>query len=268
MEYLIAFFPLIFLVPKRFVRASQKKSLNNILLLLEGREGEPLGEPCELFKVAKLLLEMRKIYGSKVKLGLSLLKQETLRLKRNQKQLQGLMRSAYFQQFTMLSLIVLMVFITNTMFETPVWCYVSLVLFQIVALVFLHLGSRLLSKLYIHAGHIRFNNLLIVQCLSISGLSVSKVLSHIDWKELDRSSNKKYQEWDQLLSLSLSKWQMTGRGLKESLDELSSELEFLRESQRGVYKDYMEGVKFISLIISGFLSYFVYLYGFMSQFIN
>ncbi|OUR96521.1 hypothetical protein A9Q84_09230 [Halobacteriovorax marinus] len=268
MEYLITLFPLILLIPLSLMKGPSAKSFDNIIQLIEGKDFESPRRPDDLYRATKLLLEMRKLYGSKVNAGLMLLKQEVFKAKWDFKHLQALMHGAYFQQLTMLILIIAMVLITNTMFETPVWSYVVLAILQVVAVVFLHLSAKALSKMYVHGGRVRFNNLLIIQCLSISGLSVSKVLSYVNWAELDETRGKKFEEWDRLFSESLYLWQQSGTGLEQKLKELTAELKYLRESHTKSYKDFLSGSKFISLLISGFVSYFVYLYSFMSKFIG
>ncbi len=265
MEYLVVFLPFILLLKPRKLLKFRSSSYRDVIELIEGLEITPPKKESDLYRVAKLLLEVRKIYGAKAFESLMILKKEAYKSDRERKKLKGILYGAYFQQLIMALLILVMIFITNSMFESSPTTYIIIFLLQVLAILFLLGANYLLGKLYIRGGVIRLKNLLIVKSLSQSGLSVSRVLKNIDWEGMKESSSKRLSKWDELFLSVLSQWQETGRGLVDNLEELEEELEFLRSFGDKKFHDYMNGAKFFALIIGGFLGYFVYLFSFVGK---
>ncbi|CBW27341.1 putative membrane protein [Halobacteriovorax marinus SJ] len=265
MEYLVALLPLfLFLRPKSLLRA-KGEDYKGVVRLIEGAEVSSPAVEGELYRLAKLLLEVRKLYGAKANESLLLLKKEAFRSMREEKKNKSVLHGAYFQQFIMGILILMMILITRSMFETKSETYFVIIFLQVFGLSFLHISGVLLNRIFIRGGIIRLKNLLIVKTLSASGLSVGRVIKNIDWDSIGQTSNKRYHSWDKLFAKTLSHWQESGDGLVEVLPELEDELSFLRATGQKKFQEFMNAAKFISLLIAGFLSYFVYLFSFVTM---
>lgn len=265
MEYFVIFLPFILLLSPRRILRKRRRSYKDVIELIEGREETEPRRVSELYKVAKLLLEVRKLYGAKALESLAILKKEAFKADREHRKIRSVLYGAYFQQLIMALLILAMIFITNSMFESSSSTYFIILLLQVIAILMLHSSNFLLSKIFINGGVVRLRNLLIIRTLSQSGLSVSRVLKNVDWNSMKDTSSKRLSQWDQRFLISLSQWQESGSGLFESIEELDEELQFLRTFGEKKFQDYMNGAKFMALLVGGFLSYFVYLFSFVGK---
>ena len=268
MEYFVAFLPIILLLlPKRMFKKGSTSN-KDVIDLLEGAEVDPPRVESDLYRVAKLLLEAKKLYGAKAIESLIILKKEAYEGERANRRLRGIIYGAYFQQLVMALLILVMILITRSMFESTLGTYVVILLLQVCALLILQLSNYFLDKLYIRGGMIRLKNLLIVKSLSQSGLSVGRVLQNIDWEGMENTSTKQLSKWDEFFTRSLFEWKESGSGLLVNLHELEEELDFLRTFGDKKFQDYMNGAKFFSLLVGGFLGYFVYLFSFVDKLLS
>lgn len=267
MQYLISLSPILFL----FISISSFKRKEGTFLdtvkFIEGKD-HVVPKDCRIYELALILFKLRKLYGPKVQTALRDLKSESLNLNREMKRIQSLKKSAYLQQSIMIALITVMISISKSMFEEIEIPVLELVLLQILSLLILWSLQKILHKYLALPSIVRFRLITTLNCLYVSGLSISKVLAQLDWESLDKSKSKHFRDWDALLLSSLKQWKLTGSGLEVSVLELREELSFLRETQTKRFHELMEASKFISLIVSGFLSYFLFLFSFLGTFLS
>ncbi|GEM_PF-3937379 len=265
MEYFVIFLPFILLLNPKRILGQRQRGHKDVIELIEGREEVEPKKKSDLYHVARLLLEVRKLYGAKALESLMILKKEAYNADRERRKINSVLQGAYFQQLIMGLLILIMIFITNSMFESSSSTYFIILLLQVTALIILHSSNAFLSKIFINGGVVRLRNLLIIRTLSQSGLSVSRVLKNVDWDQMKETSSKRLSDWDERFLVCLSQWQESGSGLFESIQELDEELQFLRTFGEKKFQDYMNGAKFMALLVGGFLSYFVYLFSFVGK---
>jgi hypothetical protein len=267
MQYLIILSPILFIFIGTGPVFSKRGGHKNLVKFIDGKEHTP-SSTCELYKLTQLLFKLRKLYGPKVQSSLRDLKGQAQQLDREQRKINGLKVSAYLQQFIMASLIFVMVFLSSSLVSEGTPTLLPITFLQFFSVIFLWISQKLLHRKFVSPYVSRFTILLTLKCLGGSGLSISKVLSFIDWSVLLASKSSKFKEWDKQLHEVLGEWKKTGSGLELGLVELNEEFKFLKEVQTKSYRDAMEISKFLCLIISGFLSYFLFLFSILRSFLS
>jgi hypothetical protein len=267
MQYLIVLSPILLLFIGGPYLRRKTCAYKSIVSLIEGKDHDSIKDD-ELYNLAVLLIKLRSLYGPKIANSLKKLKSEITNQERESKKIKALKYSALYQQLVMILLISVMIYISASMFKEIKIPFLELILLQLISVLLVVGIEKILYKKLIVPLRIRFKYLLVLSCLSGSSLSVSKVLSLIEWNKIFKTSHKKNKSWDLLFQESISQWKLSGSGLDERLVELESDLEFISENENKRYKDCIEVVKFVSLIISGFLSYFLYLFSLMNSFLS
>lgn len=245
----------------------KKNDYHAALQLIDGVEHRTNSD-CDFYRSVELLLELRRLYGPKVNSALLSFKAEIHEQRRQLKEISSITLANYLQQALMFLMIIVMIIISTSLFQTIEAPYKSLALLQIFSIVVMVSMQKLLFKLFIYPTQLRFQTLVILKNLSQSGLSVSKVLSQINWNKMKEANSKSCKEWDTCLYDIVTKWQSSGVGLELGLKELREELVFIKKGQWKRYKEYMSAIKLVCLLISGFLSYFVYLFTLMESFLT
>ena len=267
MQYLIVLSPILLLFLSKSVFKRSICSSKSIIDLIEGRDHIRL-KSNELYKLGELLMKLRSLYGPKINLSLKKLKSEVSQQRREIKKIKELRYSAFYQQGVMIGLISIMIYISSSMFSEVKIPLPELVLLQFISISLVIIVEKILFQKLIAPVTTRFKYLLILNCLSGSSLSVSKILTLIDWDIILSSQNGRNIAWDLSFKKSIQEWKLTGSGLDDKLKELEIDLEFIKETENKRYRDFVEVSKFISLIISGFFSYFLYLFSLMNSFLS
>lgn len=267
MQYLITLSPILIIFISLSTFKKKVDASDSIIKLIEGSEHCP-NVSDELYKLADLLIKLRSLYGPKISSSINKLKKEVIEQKRELKKIKGLRVSAYFQQGVMITLISTMIYISSSMFPEIKVPYGKLLFLQLFSIILIYTVEKWLYKKLIAPIVIRYKFLLTITCLSGSSLSVSKVLSYVEWNKLSDTLNKKNRAWDEQFNRTIQEWKTTGRGLDARVVELESDLLFLKEIENKRYKDFVEVTKFLSLIVSGFFSYFLYLFSLLNSFLS
>ncbi|WP_127714495.1 hypothetical protein [Halobacteriovorax sp. HLS] len=266
MQNLLIFFPIIFLFLRPSMFRLQKKNYIAALRLIDGKE-HLADSRCEFYRSVELLLELRRLYGPKVNTALINLKAEIHEQRRQLKEIWSISLASYLQQALMFIMIIVMIFISTSLFQSVEIPYSSLTILQLLSVLLMISAQKLLFNYFIYPTQLRYQSLVVLKSLSQSGLSVSKVLSQINWAKMKKSHSASCKVWDTTLYEVVTKWQASGVGLEIGLKELKEEILFIKKSQWKRYKEYMGATKLVCLLISGFLSYFVYLFTLMESFL-